>query len=159
LPSRADRSLGAVEHREEPVSGRVHLAASKPRQLRPDDGVVRVEQGTPVTVADFGGSARRVHDVGEQHRGEDPIVRHFGLVAGEELVDLLKGQAPWFHEVEEVAPGKLDVFRARYVISDMLPPLGQDHRVVGVLEDEGWHADCGKHCPHVHLGHERQHDS
>ena len=101
----------------------------------------------PVTVAPLRGPARRVHDVGEQHRRQHPIIGHFGLPAGEELVDLLKGRAPRFNEVEEVAPGKLDVLRARDVIGDMLAPLGQDQRVVGVLEDEGWHADCGKHCP------------
>jgi hypothetical protein len=31
----SDRSLRAVEHREEAVSRRVHLAASKPNELRP----------------------------------------------------------------------------------------------------------------------------
>ena len=51
----ADRSLRAVEHREEAVARCVHLAAAKARELRPDDGVVRVEQCVPVTVADLGG--------------------------------------------------------------------------------------------------------
>ena len=55
---------------------------------------MRVEQGMPVTVADLRGPARRVHDVGEQHRGENPIVGYFGLLAGEELGDLLKGLTP-----------------------------------------------------------------
>ena len=41
----ADRSLRAVEHREEAVSRSVHLAASKPSELRPDDGVVSVQPG------------------------------------------------------------------------------------------------------------------
>ena len=39
----ADRSLRAVEHREETVSRRVHLAAPEARQLRPHDGVVRIK--------------------------------------------------------------------------------------------------------------------
>ena len=42
--------LQAVEPGEDPVARGVHLAASKPSQLRPDDGVVRVEQRMPVTV-------------------------------------------------------------------------------------------------------------
>jgi hypothetical protein len=81
--------------------------------LCPDDGVVCVEQRMPVTVAHFRGPARRVHDVGEEHGGENPIVGHVGLVAGEELGDLLKGWAPWFHDVVPVAPRDLDVLRAR----------------------------------------------
>ena len=39
----ADRSLRAVEHREEAVARRVRLAASKPGELRPHDGVVRID--------------------------------------------------------------------------------------------------------------------
>jgi hypothetical protein len=84
----ADRSLWAVEHREEPVARCVHFAASKAVELRAHDGVVRVEQCMPVTVADLRGPSRRVHDVGEEHGGENPVVRHFRLMAGEELVDL-----------------------------------------------------------------------
>jgi hypothetical protein len=38
----ANRSLRTVEHREEAVSRRVHLAASKPSELRPSDDVVRI---------------------------------------------------------------------------------------------------------------------
>jgi hypothetical protein len=49
----ANRSLRTVEHREEAVSRRIHLAASKPSELRPDDGVVRIKQRMPVTVADL----------------------------------------------------------------------------------------------------------
>ena len=113
----------------------------------------------PVTVADLRGPARRVHDVGEQHRGENPIIGHVGLLAGEELGDLLEGLAPRFDEVVHVAPRQLDVLRARYVISDVLAPRGRDHRVVGVVDHEGWHADCRKHRPHVQFGHERHHES
>jgi hypothetical protein len=34
--------------------------------------------------------ARGVHDVDEKHRGENPIIGHIRLVAGEELGDFLK---------------------------------------------------------------------
>ena len=133
----ADRSLRAVEHREEAVARSVHLAASKAGELRADDGVVRIKQRMPVTVADLRGVTRRVHDVGEEHGGENPIVRHVGPVTGEELGDLLEGRPPRFNEVVHVAPGQLNVFRARYVVSDVLAHRGQDELVVGVLEDEG----------------------
>jgi len=45
--------LWAVDHREEAVSRRTYLAASKPSELAPDDGIMRIEQAMPVTVADL----------------------------------------------------------------------------------------------------------
>ena len=116
----ADRSLGAVERREKTVSSRVHLTASKPGELRPDDGIVRIEQGMPVTVTHLRRPSRRTHDVGEKHCGEDPIVGHLGLLTGEELGDLLEGGSPRFDEVIHVATRQLNVFRVRYVIGDLL---------------------------------------
>ena len=83
-----------------------------------------VEQRMPVTVAHLRGPPRRVHDVGEQHRGENPIIGHVCLLAGEELSDLLEGLRLRFHEVVHVAARQLNVFRARYVISDVLAPSG-----------------------------------
>ena len=120
------------------------MFTSRPRkrvELRPHDGVVRVEQGMPVTVADLRGPPRRVDDVGEQHRGEHPIIGHIGLVAGEELVDLMERIPPWFDEVIRITPRQLNVFRARYVIGDVFAHRGHDHRIVGVLDDEAWYAD------------------
>ena len=76
----ADRSLRTVEHREEAITRRVHLAAPEAVELCADDGVVRVEQRMPVAVADLRSPARRVHDVGEKHRGENPIVGYVGLL-------------------------------------------------------------------------------
>jgi hypothetical protein len=64
---------------------------------------VRIKQGMPVPVAHLRGPARRVHDVGKQHRGKNPIIGYVGLVAGEELRDLLEGLAPRFDEVVPVA--------------------------------------------------------
>ena len=114
----------------------------------------------PVAVADLRGAARRVHDVGEEHRGENPIVGHFGLVAGEELGDLLEGRAPSrFNDVVPVAARQLNIFRARYVLGDVLALRGRDDHVVGVLDDESRHTDCRKDRPHVHFHRERPHES
>ena len=124
----ADRSLRAVEHREKAVTRRAHLAAPKPSKLRPHDGVVGIEQRVPVTVTDLRGATRRIHDVGEQHGGENPVIGHVSLLAGEELGDLLERIAPRLHEVVIVAPRQLDVLRTRYVISDVLAPLGRENR-------------------------------
>jgi hypothetical protein len=56
---------------------------------------VRIEQRMPVPVADLRGPARRVHDVGEEHRGEHPILGPLSLVAGEELADR-HGSTKWY---------------------------------------------------------------
>jgi len=79
-----------------------------------------------------------------KHGGENPIIGHFSLVASEELVNLQKGFAPRFNKVENVAPRQLNVFRARYVIGDILAHYACDEWVVGVLDDKGGHADGGK---------------
>ncbi len=106
----ADRSLRAVERREEAVARGVHLTAAEAVSCDADDGVVRIEQGVPVAVAHLGGPPRRILDVGEKHRGEHAIVGHVGLVAGEELGDHLKRLAPRFDEMENVAPGNSTYF-------------------------------------------------
>src|SRR4029077_11027526 len=94
-------------------------------ELGPHDGVMRVEQGVPVTVTHLGGSARRVHDVGEQHRGENPIIGHVGLLAGEELGDLLEGLAPSrFNLVVPVAAWQLNIFRVGMCSAMYLPFAG-----------------------------------
>jgi hypothetical protein len=41
-----------------------------------------IEQRVPVPITHLSGPARRVHDVGEQHRGENPVVGRDGLSAG-----------------------------------------------------------------------------
>jgi hypothetical protein len=101
--------------------------------------------------------ARRVHYVGEQHRRENPIIGHLGLIAGQELDNLAEGGAPWFNEVEQVATRKLNVFRVRNVVGDVLAHCRRDEWVVGVLDDEGGHVDCRQDRSHVRFGHQRKH--
>jgi hypothetical protein len=115
-----DRSLRAVEHREETVARCVHLTTTETSELRTDDGIVLIKQVMPVAVADRCGPARRIHDVGEQQRGKNPIIGHFCLLPGEELGDLLEGRAPRVHEVVQVAPRQRHVLGARNVVSDVL---------------------------------------
>jgi hypothetical protein len=79
-------------------------------------------------------------------------------VAGEELCDLLERRPPvGLDELVHIASRDLDVFRARNVVSDVLAHRRLDYRVVGVVDDEGGHADRGKQRPRVHFGHERHH--
>ena len=121
---------------------------------------MRVKQRMPVAVADLRGPARRVHDVGEQHRGENPIIGDLCLVAGEELGDLPERRTPSrFNDVVPVAARHLNIFRAGYVLGDVLALRGRVGHAVGVLEDEGRHTDCRKDRPHVHFRHERHHES
>jgi hypothetical protein len=129
-----DRSLRTVEHREETVSSGTHFAAPEASELRPDDGVVRIEQRMPVTVAHFCGPTCRVDDVGEEHRGEHAVACRVGLIAGHELGDLVEGITPWFDDVVEVAARQLNIFRAGNVVAQIPTLRGRDHRVVGVLE-------------------------
>src|ERR1700731_215964 len=96
----------------------------------------------PIPVAHLRSAPCGVHDVGEQHRGEHPIIDYVGLLTREELGDLLERRAPvGFVEVNEIAPRKFDEFRAWYAISDILAPLGRDHPVVCVMQDKCRDAD------------------
>src|SRR3981081_2791330 len=105
---------------------------------------MRIKQSVPIAVTDLHRPARRVDNVGEQHRGKIPIIGDVGLVAGEELGDLVKRRAPRFDEVVNVASGQLNVFRSRYVIGDVLAPGGWDERIVGMVDDQRWPADSRK---------------
>src|ERR1700759_3259115 len=98
----------------------------------------------PVTIAHLGGAARGITEVGEQHRGKNPIVGDTGLFAGDELGDLLELLPPRLDEVVHVAPWQLNVLRARNVVCDWLAMRGQDDRGVSELEDKCWRAD-GRH--------------
>jgi hypothetical protein len=71
---------------------------------------VRIEQRMPMAVTHFRRPARRIHDVGEQHHGENTMIGHLRLVAGEELVDHLEGLLPRLNEVIPVAPGSSKYF-------------------------------------------------
>ena len=113
----------------------------------------------PVTVTHLRRPARRLHNVGEQHRGQNPVIGHLCLMAGKELGDLLERLAPRFDVVEPVAPRQLNIFRARYVLGDVLALRGRDDCVLGVVEDQGRHADCRKDRAYVHFRHERYHES
>ena len=72
----------------------------------------------------------------------NPVVGYLGLLAGQELGDRLERRSPvGFDEVDSVAPRELNVLRARYAIGDVLAPCGQEHHVVGVLDDESLYAE------------------
>jgi hypothetical protein len=69
----ADRSGGAVEGRQEPVPGRLHLTPVVASQLAPHDRLVACEQLAPASVAELGCALGGGDDVGEHDRREDAI--------------------------------------------------------------------------------------
>src|ERR687885_292943 len=84
------RSRGcAVEHRQEPVSDRLHLVTRESLQLLADDGVVAGEKVAPALVAELGGPSRRVAYVGEEDREESALRLRDAPSACEELLDLV----------------------------------------------------------------------
>ena len=99
----------------------------------------------PVTITHLGGAASRVHDVGEQDRGENTIIGDLGLVAGEELGDLMERLPPRFYEVVHVAARQLDVIGVRYAAGNVFASDRGCNHIVSVTDDERWDADCGKH--------------
>ncbi|OBF85362.1 hypothetical protein A5791_02310 [Mycobacterium sp. 852002-51163_SCH5372311] len=153
----ADRALRAVEYRQKPVTGGVDLATPKPGQLCAHYRIMRIEQRMPLPVTQLRGASRRIHNVGEQHRSQHPIVGHVGLMTCEKLGDLLKGRTPRLHEVIHVAPWQLNVFGAGYLIGDVLAHRARDEHIIDVLEHEGRRADCREDRPHVQLAHYGQH--
>src|SRR5881392_2647777 len=71
--SATDRARRAVERREEAVADRLDLATLEAAESLSDPALVALEQLSPALVAQLGGRARGVDDVGEQHRGEDAL--------------------------------------------------------------------------------------
>jgi hypothetical protein len=65
-----DRRPRAVEDREEPVAGGVHLVSLEPLQLAPDDRVVPSHELAPPLVSELARDVGRADDVGEQQGGE-----------------------------------------------------------------------------------------
>ena len=76
----ADGSSRPIEHGQEPVAGRRHLATAVRVERVPQHPVVVDQQVTPGGVADAMEGRRRVDDVREQDRGQDrltgPLRRH-----------------------------------------------------------------------------------
>jgi hypothetical protein len=63
------RSRRSVECGEEAVAGGVDLVSTQPSELPAQGGAERRDEFAPSGVAGFGGDARRVDDVHEEHRG------------------------------------------------------------------------------------------
>ena len=73
IDSRMHRARRTVERRQKAVAGRFHLTASVLLEHAPNRFVVTAQQAFPTLVAELTRPLRRSHDVGEQHRRENPV--------------------------------------------------------------------------------------
>ena len=69
----SDRSGRSIEDGQEPVAGRLDLAAAVSVQLGPYGEVMRRKERSPTLVAELGSTAGGVDDVREEHGREDAI--------------------------------------------------------------------------------------
>src|SRR5262245_50694906 len=68
-----DGSSGTIEGREKPVSGPSDQAPTKTPKLTIDDMIVLIHEVAPASIAKGGHPLRRIHDVGEQYRGQNTL--------------------------------------------------------------------------------------
>jgi hypothetical protein len=71
--STSHRSGWSIEGSEESVAGCVDLAPAIASEEGAYGGVVPLDELTPTRVSEFRHLLRRLHDVGEEHRGEDTV--------------------------------------------------------------------------------------
>src|SRR5437867_4258230 len=79
-----------VEVSEEAVTGGVDLVSAKAGELVTHEAVMLAEQHAPRTVSELGRLRRRVDDVGEQHRRQDPIEAGSVTNTGKKFLDLVE---------------------------------------------------------------------
>ena len=76
----SNRARGAIEAGEEAIPGSVELLTAEAEEFVTDERMMALEQLTPATVAEGGGSFGRADDVGEE-QGREHAVRPFLLPA------------------------------------------------------------------------------
>ena len=74
---------------QDPVAGRLDEDAVVAGQQALDVDVELVEHAAPLAVAHLGGPHGRVHDVGEEHGGEQPCGGVHAALPGDELLHLV----------------------------------------------------------------------
>lgn len=84
----ADGPSGTVEGGQDAVAGELHHSASEALDVATGHLVVLVEEVLPAPIAQLTGPLRRRDDVGEQDRGENPVVLDAPANARQELLDL-----------------------------------------------------------------------
>ena len=150
----ADSSLRTVEHREKAISD---VFTSRPRNRTSCDRTTAscasssaCQSRSPIS------AARRV----ESTMSVNSTVANTRSSATSAWWPVRNAAISWkdarhgFDQVVDVATRHSTYSRP---VCGLRPTFlrGRDERIVGVLEDKGWHADCRKHRPHVHLRRQR----
>jgi hypothetical protein len=151
----AHGSPGALEDRDEPVSGGLDHVPTTELDLVTADSVVLVEQLAPSAVAHGGGAFGRADDVRDEHGRQDAFGERRGPGAGHELLDL-------GHDGVGLVPPEL-VVDARDLdqprtgnLGGHPPAAARAHRQIPVrVEDQGRRLHRREEMPNVRVdGHE-----
>ena len=134
----------AVEGGEEAIAGRVNFPAAEAGELASRKGVVLAEQLAPLPIPERGGSFRRTHDVGEEHRGQDSIDLDLVTAPREKLLDLVRDGIHVADPGCVVSAGKLDEARAADVRGKVAALFDMDDAIALPVEDERRHMDGGR---------------
>src|SRR5690242_14754988 len=102
------RRSRSFETGEEPVTGRVELAAAEAFEKRAHARVVLVEDRVPAAVAELTCVLCRANDVREKDRRQQPVGRRSGPHAGQELLELREHRLHVSHPEGVVFACKLD---------------------------------------------------
>ena len=94
----------------------------------------------------LGGAA----DIGEQHRGEHPVVRRSVHRAGDELFDRVH-RLIHAHEYREMLAVVLEQRRPRDIRGQIAAVLDVDDQILACMDDKGGDANRGQHLTDVHL--------
>src|ERR1700736_4745085 len=118
-----DSSAGTVERGHDTIPHGLHHPTPKAFDLGAHALVVAVEQVPPPLVTKLCGTVGRTHDVGEQHRGENPLSAGTATDACQKLLNLVEHRSRISDPVERVGPRHLDVHGFWNVIGEVATML------------------------------------
>jgi hypothetical protein len=105
-----DPSSGAVEGGQDPIARRLDQAATCLLDQPAGQLIMHIQQLAPAAITQLAGLLGRAHDVGEQHRRQDPG----GVLAmagpGEELLDVTQGELGVSQTIVSSIPGNSTSF-------------------------------------------------
>ena len=142
-PGAADRTAGSVEGREESVPERLDLLAAMALELAPHHTVMGGHQVSPAAVAQLGGLARGVDDVGEHDGGQHPLGLAGRGGAPEQRLDLVQDvlSPRRARPPEVIGAGQLDEAGAADPAPELAPVGHRQDPVVDAMQHHRRHVD------------------
>jgi hypothetical protein len=144
LLCRPHRSGCGVEGGQEPIAHGLDLAPPVTDQRGSNHHVVVMGKGAPFAVAHtssvFGGRG----DVGKQDGSRRDLAFGCLVRACEELLDLVEDGVGIAAKEQMVLAGKLDVLRARNVLTQIATGADPDEPVPFSMKDQGGNDECGQ---------------